>query len=171
MDQWKGYCKDGFLEKGWVIVDGILMCKVFGQGEVGGGGDIIIKEIFGNFELKLEWKIFEGGNSGIFYLVCEKCGEDGQLIWKFFFEMQVFDNEKYFDVCFGKDGNCQVGFFYDFILVKFQNVVFVGGWNEVMILFYDGIVVYMQNGENVVEYYFWIEDWKEMVANSKFKDY
>lgn len=87
IDQWKGYCKEGFLEKGWEVVDGILMCKVFGQGEVGGGGDIIIKEAFGNFELKLEWKIFEGGNSGIFYLACEKCGEDGQVIWKFFFEM------------------------------------------------------------------------------------
>ncbi len=32
-------------------------------------------------------------------------------------------------------------------------------------------VVNTQNGENVVEYHLWTDDWKEMVAESKFKDW
>ncbi|KGE86030.1 MAG: family 16 glycoside hydrolase [Phaeodactylibacter xiamenensis] len=171
-DQWKGYCKEGFPEKGWEVVDGILMCKASGQGEAGGGGDIITKEAFGNFELKLEWKISEGGNSGIFYLAREKCGEDGQAIWKSSPEMQILDNEKHPDARLGKDGNRQAGSLYDLIPAKPQNAVPANsGWNEVTILSYDGTIVHTQNGENVVEYHLWTDDWKEMVANSKFKDY
>jgi hypothetical protein len=36
---------------------------------------------------------------------------------------------------------------------------------------YQGTVVHSQNGENVVEYHLWTDDWKKMVADSKFKDW
>lgn len=172
VDQWKGYCKDGFPEKGWKVVDGMLMCEASGKGEAGGGGDIITKEQFGNFELKLEWKISEGGNSGIFYLAREKCGEEeGQPIWKSAPEMQILDNEKHPDARLGKDGNRQAGSLYDLIPAQPQNAKPAGGWNQVRILSYDGTIVHTMNGEDVVEYHLWTDDWKEMVANSKFKEY
>ncbi|NJO01991.1 MAG: DUF1080 domain-containing protein, partial [Bacteroidia bacterium] len=90
-ENWKGYCKDSF-PQGWEVADGTLYCVASGQGEAGGGGDIITTEQYGNFELKLDWKIAEGGNSGIFYLAQEKCGANGQPIWKSAPEMQILDN-------------------------------------------------------------------------------
>ena len=35
------------------------------------GGDAITNEVFGDFELKLDWKISPNGNSGIMFLVKE----------------------------------------------------------------------------------------------------
>ena len=63
---WRNYNKTTFPEQGWEIVDGTLHCIGSGRGEAGGGGgDILYDKKFSNFHLKLEWKISEGGNSGI----------------------------------------------------------------------------------------------------------
>ncbi|MBT8323086.1 MAG: DUF1080 domain-containing protein, partial [Eudoraea sp.] len=77
---WRSYGKDTFPE-GWVVADGMIHCPGSGRGEAGGKdtGDILYDEKFSNFHLKLEWKISEGGNSGIFYLGQES--EDLDFIW------------------------------------------------------------------------------------------
>ena len=73
-----------------------------GQAGAENGGDIVYDKPFENFKLSLEWKIGEGGNSGIFYLAQE--GQD--KIWRTAPEMQVLDNERHIDAELGKDGNC-----------------------------------------------------------------
>lgn len=165
-DGWRGYNKDSFPSKGWIIEDGALKVQGSGAGEAGGGGDIIYDEEFKDFELSLEWKVSEGGNSGIFYLAEEI---EGQPIWKSSPEMQILDNEKHPDARLGKNGNRQAGSLYDLIPAKPQNAKPAGGWNKASILVYQGTVVHGQNGENVVEYHLWTDDWKKMIANSKFK--
>ncbi|MBI9038323.1 MAG: DUF1080 domain-containing protein [Bacteroidales bacterium] len=165
----RGYNKEAFPEKGWEIIDGTLHCIGSGKGEAGGGGgDIIIDKKYKNFELSLEWKISEGGNSGIFYLAQEV---KGQPIYKSSPEMQVLDNAKHLDARLGKDGNRQAGALYDLIPAVPQNAKKAGEWNQVKILVYNGTVVHWMNGENVLEYHLWTADWKEMCANSKFKDW
>lgn len=166
-DQWRGYNKTDF-PKGWNIEDNALHCIGSGKGEAGQGGDIISKEKYKNFELTLEWKISEGGNSGIFYLAQEIPGEP---IWKSAPEMQVLDNIKHPDAKLGVDGNRQAGSLYDLIPAKPQNAKPVGEWNTVKILVYKGTVVHYMNGEKVLEYHLWTDDWNKMCANSKFKDY
>jgi len=164
---WRGYGKDSF-PSGWVIEDGALKVQGTGAGEAGGGGDIIYDEEFKDFELTLEWKVSEGGNSGIFYLAQEI---EGEPIYTSAPEMQILDNEKHPDARLGKDGNRQAGSLYDLIPAKPQNANPVGEWNQVSILVYRGTVVHNQNGENIVEYHLWTDDWKERVRNSKFKDW
>jgi len=166
-DQWRGYGKTDF-PKGWVIADNSLQCLGSGKGEAGQGGDIITKEKFKNFELTLEWKISEGGNSGIFYLAQEIKGEP---IWKSAPEMQVLDNAKHPDAKLGKDGDRQAGSLYDLIPAVPQNAKPAGEWNTVKIIVYKGTVIHYQNGVQVLEYHLWTDDWKKMCANSKFKDY
>jgi hypothetical protein len=166
-DQWRGYNKTEF-PKGWNIEDNAIHCIGSGKGEAGQGGDIITKEKFKNFELTLEWKISEGGNSGIFYLAQEIAGEP---IWKSAPEMQVLDNIKHPDAKLGVDGNRQAGSLYDLIPAKPQNAKPVGEWNTVKIMVYKGTVVHYMNGVQVLEYHLWTDDWKKMCANSKFKDY
>ncbi|MEM6542837.1 MAG: DUF1080 domain-containing protein, partial [Bacteroidota bacterium] len=93
---WRSYGKDTF-PTGWVIEDGMIYCPGSGRGEAGGKdrGDILYDQAFSNFHLKLEWKISEGGNSGIFYLGQES--DELDFIWKTAPEMQILDNEKHPD--------------------------------------------------------------------------
>jgi len=170
-EHWRGYCKDGFPEKGWTVEDNALKVVGSGAGEAGGGGDIITKNKYGNFELKLDWKVEKGGNSGILYLAEEQCGEDGEAIWKSAPEMQILDNENHPDARLGENGNRQAGSLYDMIPADPQNANPYGEWNHVRILVYQGTVAHFQNGEKVLEYHLWTDDWKDMVANSKFADY
>jgi hypothetical protein len=165
---WRGVNKDHF-PANWVIEDGTLHCKESGQGEAGAadGGDILYTKDFKNFVLRLEWKISEGGNSGIFYLGKEV---EGWPIYKTAPEMQVLDNAKHPDANLGKDGNRQAGSLYDLIPAKPQNSKPAGEWNSVEITVYDGTVVHKMNGETVLEYHLWTDDWKKLVAGSKFPE-
>lgn len=165
---WRGYNKDSFPSQGWVIEDGALKVVGSGAGEAGNGGDIIYDEEFKDFELSLEWKVSEGGNSGIFYLAEEV---EGEPIYTSAPEMQILDNERHPDARLGKDGNRQAGSLYDLIPAEPQNAKPAGEWNTASILVYRGTVVHNQNGENVVEYHLWTDQWEEMVKNSKFKDW
>lgn len=162
---WRAYKKDSF-PQGWEIVDGTIHCIGSGRGEAGSskGGDIIFDSTYQNFDLKLEWKISEGGNSGIFYLGQET--ED--YIWKTAPEMQVLDNAKHPDAQAGKDGNRQAGSLYDLIPAKPQNAKAAGEWNSIEIKVYKGTVWHYMNGEVVLEYHLWTPEWKKMVAESKF---
>ena len=138
-DHWRGYNKESFPQKGWVVENGTLKVLSSGKGEAGGGGDIITKEEYDNFEFSLEWKVSEGGNSGVFYLAQEKPDQPISL--------------------------------YDLIPGNMDVVNPAGEWNKVKILVYKGTVVHWVNGEQVLEYHLWTEDWKNMIMQSKFKDY
>ena len=165
---WRGVNKDHF-PAGWEVVDGTLHCKGSGMGEAGSedGGDILYDEKFANFHLKLEWKIGEGGNSGIFYLGEER--EDWP-IWRTAPEMQILDNERHLDANLGKDGNRQSGSLYDLIPAKPQNANPAGEWNSAEVMVYKGTVVHKQNGEVVLEYHLWTDEWNALVKDSKFPE-
>ncbi len=164
---WRSYNKATFPEQGWEIVDGTLHCIGSGRGEAGGGGgDILYDKKFSNFHLKLEWKISEGGNSGIFYLAQESPELD--YIWKSAPEMQVLDNDRHPDAEAGKDGNRKAGSLYDLIPAVPQNAKPAGEWNSAEIKVYKGSVWHIQNGETVLEYHLWTPEWNTLVAGSKF---
>jgi hypothetical protein len=164
--KWRGYGKDHF-PAGWEVKDGMLSCKGSGRGEAGAieGGDIIYDEKFQNFELSLEWKISEGGNSGILYLAQES---PDKTIWQTAPEMQVLDNIKHPD---SRDDSHTAGSLYDMIAVARDKVKPVGEWNQAKILIYKGLVEHWLNGEKVVEYHLWTPEWEAMVAKSKFPQY
>ncbi len=168
---WRGYGKDAF-PTGWQITEeGELFCPGSGKGEAGGTeqGDIIYgAKQFGNFHLKLEWKISEGGNSGIFYLGQES--DEWATIWRTAPEMQVLDNANHPDAEAGVDGNRQAGSLYDLIPAKPQNANPFGEWNSAEVKVYKGSVWHIQNGETVLEFHLWTPEWNELVANSKFPE-
>ncbi|HPR33275.1 MAG TPA: DUF1080 domain-containing protein [Prolixibacteraceae bacterium] len=168
-DGWRNYGKETF-PNGWIIDGDALMCQGSGRGEAGAkeGGDILYNKKFSNFHLKMEWKISEGGNSGIFYLGQETPEFD--FIWKTAPEMQVLDNAKHPDALLGKDGNRQAGSLYDLIPAKPQNTKPAGEWNSAEIICFKGTVVHKQNGETVLEYHLWTPEWNELVAGSKFPE-
>lgn len=159
-DGWRSYNGEEFPEKGWEVKDGML--TVISQG---GGGDIITEEKYGNFELKLEWRVQKSGNSGIFYRAME---QPTQPIYWSAPEVQILDNENHPDAEMGEDGNRKAGSLYDLIPAKPQNANPYGEWNSVKIVAEGPKIEHWQNGEKVLEYELWTNEWYEMIRNSKF---
>ena len=175
LNGWRGYGKDNVPAR-WTIEDGCLKFTGTGAGESqsGDGGDIIFTKKFKNFEMKFDWKISKGGNSGVFYLAQEVTTkkEDGTVQYEPIYisspEYQVLDNANHPDAKLGKDGNRQSASLYDMIPAVPQNQKPFGEWNSGSIMVYQGTVVHGQNGENVVEYHLWTPQWTELLQASKF---
>lgn len=174
---WRGYGRDDVPGK-WTIEDGSIKFNGSGGGEAqdGDGGDIIFAHKFKNFELELEWKVSKGGNSGIFYLAQEvsTTDENGNTRMEPIYisapEYQVLDNANHPDAKLGKDNNRQSASLYDMIPAVPQNQNPFGEWNKATIMVYKGTVVHGQNGENVVEYHLWTQQWTDMLQASKFSE-
>ncbi len=167
---WRGYNKKNF-PAAWIVEDGTLRCQSeISRGEAGksDGGDIIYSgQLFSNFDLRLEWKVASGGNSGIFYLGKEVA--DWPL-YKSALEMQILDNERNPDSFRGNNGNRKAGSLYDLIPANPQNARPAGEWNSIEIVCDQGKIVHRQNGVLVLQYELWTPEWKTLVSKSKFPE-
>ncbi len=173
MKGWRGYCKD-YIPSKWNIKDGALHFNGRGEGE---GGDIIFTHQFKNFIYELEWKISEGGNSGIFYLAKESAtiGQDGKIQYQPIYvscpECQVLDNERHPDAKLGATlGIRQSTSLYDMIVAKPQNANPAGEWNKIKIVVKNGNVTHYQNGVKVLSYKLWGKEWIDLLQTSKFSE-
>ena len=90
---WRNYKKQT-IGSGWIIKDGALMLNSQltpeGKWRAEDGGDIITDKTYENFELNLEWKINNCGNSGIMFNVVEDDKYDHTF--RTGPEMQILDN-------------------------------------------------------------------------------
>jgi hypothetical protein len=166
MNGWRGYNMPG-VPNAWTIEDGALKINAKSPA-TNERGDLLFDKKFKNFELQLMYKVDKGANSGILYLGQEL---PGKKIYQSAPEYQVLDNENHPDAKAGKNGNRKSASLYDMIPATPQVDKGFGQWNEVRIIIKDGHVQHYLNGKKVVEYTLWNEDWKNMVLNSKFKDW
>ena len=137
----------------WFVEDGTIQAK-------GGGGDahgyIVTEKIYENFELVWDWKIAKGGNSGILYHVVENpafkvpyvTGPEYQLIDDIGFPdpLEIWQKT-------AADYAMHVG---DSTKLKIKPA---GEWNSSKIVFDNGHVEHWLNGEKVLEFEAWTEDW------------
>ncbi|OIR05052.1 hypothetical protein GALL_128680 [mine drainage metagenome] len=129
------------------------------------GGDIVSDEEFENFHLKLEWKISKDGNSGIIFLVHEDTAKY-KYVWFTGPEMQVLDNAGNED---GKIYKHHAGDLYDLIACSKETVKPYGEWNLAEIIVNKGKLELRLNGTTVVKTNLWDDNWKKLIAGSKFK--
>jgi len=133
----------------------------------GGSGDLVTDKEYGNFDLKLEWKISPNGNSGILFYVHEDPAKYEEAYYTGP-EMQVLDNNGHPD---GKIHKHRAGDLYDLIPCSKETVRPVGEWNQVEIISNNGSLKLFLNGTNVVSTTMWDESWKSLVAGSKFRQW
>ena len=100
---------------------------------------------FRDFELTLEWRLEEGGNSGVFYLAAQ--GEEN--IYHSAPEMQILDDDRHPD---GQSELTSAGANYGQHPAPRGVVNPVGEWNHIRITVDDGRVEHWLNGEKIVEY-------------------
>jgi hypothetical protein len=163
---WHSYGKDK-ADGIWNVVDGaICLTDKKQRTQDSGGGDLVTDKEYGDFDLKLEWKIAKNGNSGIiFYVVEDPTKYKGS--YNTGMEMQVLDNDGHPD---GKLIRHRAGDLYDLISSSKESVKPVGEWNEVEIISKNGNLQLFLNGTNVVTTQLWDDNWRSMLANSKFKN-
>jgi hypothetical protein len=158
---WHSYGKTTAGEA-WKVEDGSIHLDA-GKGL--SAGDIVTDESFDDFDLKLEWKISKNGNSGVIFFIQDEPKKYEQ-IWFTGPEMQVLDNDGHPD---GKIIKHRAGNLYDLIEGKEGVVKPVGEWNQVEIISNKGKLDLLLNGVTVVSTTLGDDNWKKLVAGSKFK--
>jgi hypothetical protein len=158
---WHNFNKEGLT--GWKIEGGNLIS--LGQGG-DHSNDIVTNQEFQNFELSLEWKISPGGNSGIFFNAVEGKHDE---IYAIAPEYQLIDE-------LGWQGKLEdwqkTGCCYAMYLAKTDKKLKpVGEFNVSKIIIKDGQVEHWLNGEKIVEYQLWSDDWNKRAKEGKWKDY
>jgi len=156
LDAWRGYKNDP-VPKGWVIENGTLAKheRV---------ADIVSKDEFGDFELMIDWKIGEAGNSGIFYRGTE---EYDHIYWSAP-EYQLLDDAK------GADNKTRLtcaGAAYALYPSPAGHLKPVGEWNTTRIVANGTHVEHWLNGVKLLEYELGSPDWEAKVKASKFNEW
>jgi hypothetical protein len=146
----------------WKIENGALHFDP--KAEKSERGDIVTDKEYGNFHLKLEWKVAPKSNSGIMLFVHEEPAKYRQT-YSTGLEMQVLDNEGHPD---GKITKHRAGDLYDLIKSSSEPVKPVGEWNKVEVVSNNGKLDFTLNGVKIVSTTMWDENWKKLIAGSKF---
>lgn len=169
LDGWKRYNAD---EIGplWTVENGTIKCD--GEGLTEGtediGGTLITTRQFGNFELEAEWKISEGGNSGILYHVVEK--PEYSHAYNTGPEYQVLDDPAWSDR--NLKSSQLAGSNYDMYAAPEDKTLHPAGeWNTSKIVYNNGKVEHWLNGDKMVEFDESSEEFKQRYENSKWKNY
>lgn len=165
---WRGAHKESFPELGWKVKDGVLSVQKSDGGESTNGGDIVFDKDLKAFELKVDFKITEGANSGIKYFVTEKEKQKGSA---FGLEYQILDDAKHPDAKLFTtyEGSRTLASLYDLKKASGKRFNGVGKWNEARIIVYpDNRVEHWLNGFKVLEYTRGSDDYRKLVQGSKY---
>jgi hypothetical protein len=150
---WRGFGQDPTI-RAWTVEDGALTCTGTSQ-------DLVTDGMYGDFELRLQWRIPKGGNSGIMYRVIDGPSatyESGP-------EMQVLDDANNHE---GQNPLTRAGANYGLHGAPAGVVRPAGEWNDVRLVLRGPHVEHWLNGTKVVEYELWSPDWEAKVQGSKF---
>ncbi len=163
---WHSYGKAA-AGKAWIVAENSIHLDTSAKKDwqTSDGGDILTADEYGNFHLKLDWKIAPNGNSGVMFFIKEDSVKY-QYPWYTGPEMQVLDNNGHPDAKIVKH---RAGDLYDLIVSK-ETVKPAGEWNHAEIIADKGSLKFYLNGENTLSTTLWDENWKALVAGSKFKE-
>ena len=153
--------------KGWVVTDSALHLDVATKNDwpQNESKDILTNEEYDNFDFKTDWKIAPAGNSGIIFFVHEDKPKYKNT-YETGLEMQVLDNAAHPDAKIIKHRAADL---YDLISSSSDPVKPAGEWNHAEIIANKGKLDLYLNGVHVVNTTLWNDNWKQMVAGSKFK--
>lgn len=164
MKGWHSYGKKTAGEA-WKVADGAIYLDAASKAQAKEGGDIVSDQEFENFHLKLDWKISKNGNSGVIFWVQDDPVKY-EYVWYTGPEMQVLDNDGHPD---GKINKHRAANLYDLIAGKEGAVKPVGEWNTAEIISNKGRLEFILNGVTTVSTTYGDDNWKQLIANSKFK--
>jgi hypothetical protein len=165
---WRGAYKTTFPDHGWEVRDGMLIVQASNGGEAANGGDIVTVDEYSNFDLKVDFKLTEGANSGIKYFVTEQQPRTpGSAMG---LEYQLLDDARHPDAKLGINGNRTLASLYDLMPATNKKPNPIGEWNHARIVVRGRHVEHWLNGVKVLEYERGGKEFLAHKAESKFKD-
>ena len=157
LEGWRGYRLEG-VPAGWSVADGAIH---LGRSDEGQRADLMTEAQFASFDLELEWAVGEGGNSGIFFHVTE----DHDRSYETGPEYQILDNGGHRD---GEKAKTSAASNYALHEPAKDVTLPLREFNVARLVVQGDHVEHWLNGEKVLEYTLWDDDWKARVAASKF---
>jgi hypothetical protein len=162
LDGWRGYKKADATETRWKVTDGMLCLPGLDGTDTRGQRDIISRDTYDQFELRWEWRVAQGANSGVKYFVLEDM--DSAIGH----EYQVIDDERHPDALIGP--HRQTAALYDVLPAHDRTLRPAGQFNESRVVVAGRTVEHWLNGTKVLQYELGSPALKEAIAKSKFKD-
>ena len=158
--------------KAWHIQDGTFYLDAAAEKNLPDSeqGDLVTNGEYGNFELKLDWKIGVKGNSGVIFYIHEDTSKY-DATYKTGMEMQVLDNGT--PTRRGHDDarlySHRAGDLYDLLAAK-EAAKPQGEWNHIEIKCVNGKLDFYMNNIHTLSTTIWNDTWTKMIAISKFKN-
>jgi hypothetical protein len=173
LNGWRAYNGE-LMPPGWKIIDSVLTFtteQILEEDyDYTGSRDIIFgAEEFDNFELYVEWKIPEGGNSGIFYHLKE--GYEGASVVAP--EYQLLDDENYAEIHNYelKDWQLTAADYAMHVPDKLQKILYPpNNWNSSRIIFTPENVEHWLNGKKVLSFVPWSKEWYQKKNSGKWNN-
>ncbi len=159
LDRWRGFKLDR-VPAGWAVADGTIHFVPPGD-DAGPRADLLTREQYRNFEFRFDWAVTAGGNSGVMFHVSEDAGASYSTGPEF----QILDDDGHRD---GQRMETSAASNYALHARQGGELAPVGEFNTSALRVEGAAVTHWLNGEKVVEYALWNEEWKELVAASKF---
>lgn len=138
---------DGWEHQGnWKVEDGVIT-------RAGKGGSLVYKteKVPDDFEVRFEWKVGEGSNSGVYY-------RPGQ------YEFQILDNGKHSD---GVNPRTSAASLYFCMAPSKDATKSPGEWNTARIVCQGAVIQHWLNGEKVIDFDYNDPQWAKDVARLK----
>jgi hypothetical protein len=158
---WRGYKRPDATGTRWTVADGMLTISSSGAGDTRGARDLISEATFDQFDLRWEWKVSQGGNSGVKYFVLED--QDAAIGH----EYQIIDDERHADAKIGP--HRQTAAFYDVFPAHDRPLKPAGEWNASEVIVKGTHVTHVLNGKTVLEYDLGSPALMAAIDKSKFK--
>lgn len=157
LDAWKAYRGDALPTQGWTIENGAIVHRANG-----GGGDLVTRAEFADFDFRFDWRVADRANSGVLWHVLET-EEQTYFTGP---EYQVFD-----DLGQKTDPRHGAGSLYDLVPNTGAPMRPAGHWNQGRIVVHKGRVQHWLNGQKLVDVPCAGPEWEAMVNKSKFRDW
>ncbi|HCO66755.1 MAG TPA: DUF1080 domain-containing protein, partial [Dysgonomonas sp.] len=160
MNGWRDYNGEG-LSQSWHVVDGCIQAKGDGSDA---SGYIVTDKQYENFELSWDWKLAKAGNSGMLYHVVER--PQFSVPYVTGPEYQLIDEPNFPEPL---EPWQRLGVDYAMYLpdTTKMKVNPQGEWNNSKIVFDNGHVEHWLNGEKILEFEAWTDDWFQRKNSGK----
>ncbi len=172
---WRGLGRDHVPDGHWRVEDGTIRKVASGDvptaadGQPLEGGDLMTETVFGDFDLRLEWKVSPGANSGIKYNVSEEMSTSSPPQYAALgFEYQILDDERHPDAASGP--NRTAAALYDLVAPSDSKALRpVGEFNEARVVLRGNHGEHWLNGQLVLEYEIGSSRFDSLLAASKYQ--
>ena len=161
-EHFRGWKMDTFPDKGWVIDGDALRIQANSK-----AGDIVTKKLYDSFDLRFEWKVAKGANSGVIYRCIEH--DDVRLSFMSGPEYQILDDDNHIN---GKNPKTTAASLYAHYAPNDKKKLKpIGQWNTGRVVVNGSKVQHWLNGEVVVAYDLDSESFKKVSQGTHYKQW